>query len=298
VALTANAAQLRPSATVTDDQIRLGDLFDGMTDQADREVAPAPAPGRQTVLDGDFLQRLAQSYHVDWQPGTADTRIVVTRASRTVGIDELRGAVVEALGRRAVGGRLEVDFDNPTLRVVVAANQPSAISVENLYYSQVLNHFSAEVVIGAGGSAPQRVTVAGHATLMVEMPVLVRRVNPGEVITHADIGWVEINANQLVGNIAASETDLISRTPRRSLPVNAPIFLYDVQPLRLVSKGQMVTMVLQTPTMFLSTQGKATQDGAKGEVIRVQNLESNRIVDATVVGSNQVAVYVPGAVMN
>jgi len=60
----------------------------------------------------------------------------------------------------------------------------------------------------------------------------------------------------------------------------------------------LVTMVLQTSNMVLSTQGKAVQDGAKGEVIRVQNIESNRIVDATVVGSNQVAVTVPGAVMN
>jgi flagella basal body P-ring formation protein FlgA len=170
--------------------------------------------------------------------------------------------------------------------------------VENLYYSQILSHFSAELVLGAGGTAPQRITVAGHATLMVDMPVLVRRVNPGELITHADIGWVEIAANQLVGNIAASESDLINRTPRRSLQVNAPIFLYDVVPLRLVTKGEMVTMILKTSTMYLSTQGKAVQDGAKGEVIRVQNLESNRIVDATVVGSNQVAVYVPGAVLN
>jgi flagella basal body P-ring formation protein FlgA len=133
---------------------------------------------------------------------------------------------------------------------------------------------------------------------MVDMPVLTRRVNPGEVITHADIGWVEISANQLVGNIASSETDLVNRTPRRSLQVNAPIFLYDVIPLKLVLKGEMVTMVLQTQNMYLSTQGKAVQDGAKGEVIRVQNLESNRIVEATVIGTNQVAVHVPGAVMN
>ena len=294
----ADAAQLRPTVTVTDDQIRLGDLFDGLTDQADRQVAPAPAPGRQMVYDSDFLQRLAQSYHVDWQPTSTDSKVSITRASRSVGIDDLRGAVVEALSHRAVGGRLQVEFENPALRVVVATNQPSTVSVETLYYNQILNHFSAEVVLGAGGSAPQRVTVSGRATLMVDMPVLTRRVNPGEVITHADIGWVEISANQLVGNIAASETDLINRTPRRSLQVNAPIFLYDVIPLKLVLKGEMVTMVLQTSNMYLSTQGKAVQDGAKGEVIRVQNLESNRIVEATVIGTNQVAVHVPGAVMN
>ncbi len=300
LALGADAAQLRTAATVADDQIHLGDLFDGTGEQAERPVAPAPAPGRTQVFDAEFLTRLAQTYHVDWQPNPdgSEAKVTVTRAGRTVGIDDLRAPIVQALSHRAVGGKIQVEFENPAFHMMVPAGPPPVISVDNLYYSQVLSHFTADLVIGVGGPAPQRITVGGHATLLVDMPVLLRRVNPGEVITHADIGWVEMNANQLVGNIAASESDLVNRTPRRSLSVNTPVFLYDVIPLKLVTKGQMVTMVLRTPTMLLSTQGKAVQDGARGEVIRVQTLESNRIVDATVVGSNQVAVTVPGAAIN
>jgi len=203
-----------------------------------------------------------------------------------------------ALTRRTVGGRLQVEFDNPALQMVVPSNPPPVITVDNVFYNPGQSHFSADAIVGFGGPAPQRITVGGRTTLMIEMPVLARRVNPGEVIAAADIGWVEFNSAQLYGNIAASEADLVGRTPRRSLPVNTPINLYDIQAQKLVLRGQMVTMVLQTPHMLLTTQGKATQDGAKGEVIHVLNVQSNRTIDATVTGSNQVAVAAPGAFLN
>ena len=295
-ALGADAAQLRLNATITDETIRLGDFFDGLAKgDSERPVSPAPVLGRTVTFDADFLRRLAQTYHVDWQPAARETRIMVTRAARTIGIDELRKPVMTALARRAAGGRLEVEFDNPQLQVVVPSGPLPDITVEDLYYSPNQNHFSADAVIGAGGPAPQRVSLSGRASLIVEMPVLTRRINPGEVISRADIGWVEFNANQLNGSLAASETDLVNRTPRRSLAVNTPVYLYEIQAPRLVTRGQMVTMVLRTRNMTLTTQGKAAQDGTAGEVIRVVNTQSNRTVDATVVSANEVSVFVPGA---
>jgi flagella basal body P-ring formation protein FlgA len=293
-ATAADAAQLRPEINVTDDTIRLGDLFDGAGPLADRAVASAPAPGHPLTFDQDFLQRLAAAYHLDWQPATTDTTVVVTRTSRTVGLEDLRGPVIAALSRRSVGGRLQVEFDNPQLQVVVASGSSTGITVENVYYSPNQSHFSADVVVGAGGTAPQRITLSGNTTLMVEMPVLVHRVNPGDVIGRGDIGWVEFNAAQLFGDLAASEADLLDHTPRRGLGVNTPIYLRDVQAPRMVSRNQLVTMIVETKSMMISTQGKATQDGARGEVIRVVNVQSNRTIEATVTGPNQVTISVPG----
>ena len=297
-AATAGAAELHPSATVTGDQIRLGDLFDGAGEVADRVVAPAPAPGRQISFDGEFLTRLSQLHHLDWKAPEHQGKVVVTRASRTVSLEDMRATVVEALTRRAVGGRLQVEFDNPGLQVVVPSSPAPVVTVDAVNYNPSQSRFTADVIVGFGGPAPQRVTLGGRAILMVEMPVLTRRVNPGEAIERADIAWVEFSSTQLSGNLAASETDLIERTPRRSLPVNAPINLYDIQAPKLVTRGQMVTMVLRTPTMLITTQGKATQDGIKGEVIRVTNVQSNRTIDATVTNINQVAVSVPGIALN
>lgn len=43
----------------------------------------------------------------------------------------------------------------------------------------------------------------------------------------------------------------------------------------------------------MSMQGRAQQDGAKGEVVRILNTQSNRTIEAVVIGSGLVEVNLP-----
>jgi len=136
--------------------------------------------------------------------------------------------------------------------------------------------------------------VAGRAYGTVEVPVLTRRVAPGDTISAGDIDWMELRAEQAGTDIAASEAQLIGLTPKRGVPVNQPVRVRDLQSPRVVDKGAMVTITLTSQNLTLSAQGKALQDGGKGDTIRVVNTQSNRIVEAVIVGPNQVAVAAPG----
>ena len=49
-------------------------------------------------------------------------------------------------------------------------------------------------------------------------------------------------------------------------------------------RGSLVTMKIETPFMTVTAQGKAQQDGAEGEIVRVINTQSNRVVEGTVTG--------------
>jgi len=42
--------------------------------------------------------------------------------------------------------------------------------------------------------------------------------------------------------------------------------------------------------MTLTAQGKAEEDGSRGDVIRVRNLQSNKTIEATITGPDSVAV--------
>ena len=54
-----------------------------------------------------------------------------------------------------------------------------------------------------------------------------------------------------------------------------------------------VTIVLQTDAMTLTAQGRASEDGAKGDTIRVVNLRSKKTIEAVVSGADQVTIH-PG----
>ncbi len=299
IALGADAAQLRLNAVITTDVVRLGDIFDGVVGgDAQRPVAPAPAYGQPVTFDADFLRRLAQTYHVDWQVPSKEARITVSRASRTIGVEELRKPLISALARRSPGGRVEVEFDNPDLQLVMPPGAMPSVSISDVFFNPRVGRFSAEAVIGAGGPAAQRLSLTGQAHVIIEMPVLTHRINAGDVITQGDIAWVETDVKDIFGDLATSETDLINRTPRRSLSANTPVYLHDIQAQRLVARGQTVTMVLRTNNMLLTTEGRATRDGGAGEVIKVINTQSNRAIDATVVSANEVSVFAPGFARN
>jgi flagella basal body P-ring formation protein FlgA len=64
----------------------------------------------------------------------------------------------------------------------------------------------------------------------------------------------------------------------------------DVRPPTLVTRNATVTIILQTGTLQLSAQGRATEDGARGDTIRIVNTQSNRTIEATVVAPDTVLV--------
>lgn len=210
------------------------------------------------------------------------------------GMPHVEALLTDALSRHITVGRLKVELDSRA--VELRAPQGSASpTVENLYYSPVQGRFAAEIVVAGADARPvARVPVSGRAFGMVQVPVLSRRIAPGDLIGSGDVDWQEVRADQTGSDIAATDAQLIGQTPRRGVPVNQPVRLRDLQSPRLIDKGALVTITLSTPTITLSAQGKALQEGGKGDVIRVVNTQSNRIVEATVAGPNLVAVAKPG----
>lgn len=293
----ADAASLRSDPAVTGDRIRLGDLFTEIGDKADSLVAQAPAPGQKAVFDAAYLGRIALAFRIDWKPTGGHDRVIVSRASRVIGTDEISDALSRALSVKLPSGRIQVDLDIPSLELHVPVDRKEPLQVESLSVIPTGSRFTAVLVTPSGSSTPQRLTVAGRATSMVEVPVLIRRVASNELITASDIAWVETRADQAV-DLVLSEAQLVGQIPRRPLSANMPVRLRDIQSPRAVSKNALVTMVLKSPSLTITAQGRAMQDGAMGDVIRVTNTQSNRVIEATVSGANTVSVQLASAALH
>ncbi len=208
------------------------------------------------------------------------------------GTSHVEAVLSDALSRVITVGRLQMDLDTRSIELR-APQGAGGLSVENLYYNPVQGRFAAEIVV-TNTQPTVRLPVAGRAFGVVQVPVLARRVVPGDVIGPPDIDWQDVRADQTSSDTAATDAQLIGMTPKRGVPTNQPVRLRDLQSPRMVDKGALVTITLATESISLTTQGKALQDGGRGEVIRVVNTQSNRIVEATVAGPNMVAVAKPG----
>lgn len=210
------------------------------------------------------------------------------------GMPHVEAVLSDALSRVVTVGRLQMELDTRAIELR-APQGAGGLTVENLYYNPVQGRFAAEIVVSNTQPAV-RLPVAGRAFGVVQVPVLSRRVMPGDVIGPTDVDWADVRADQTSSDTAATDAQLIGMTPKRGVSTNQPVRLRDLQSPRMIDKGALVTITLATDSLSLTTQGKALQDGGRGDVIRVVNTQSNRIVEATVAGPNIVAVAKPGFV--
>lgn len=292
--VAAEPASPRFEVMVAGDKVRLSDLFTDLDPARDTIITNAPAPGRSMVFDTRFLSRLARLYRIGWEPVTGSERTIVRRGSVEIGPDTVRSVIAEALASMIPVGRIDVQLDDPRLSFHMPLDQPDAIGVDYIELPQPSNRFRSIIIVGEGKDA-QRVHVSGRAVGIVEVPTLIRWIRPGEIVTASDVGWIEAQYSPNAGDLITDDSDLIGMTPRRPVAVNRPLRQRDFHPPRLVEKGSLVTMVVRSPWMLLTARGRALDHGGRGDVIRVANTQSNRIVEGTVIGAGEVSVGSTGA---
>lgn len=136
----------------------------------------------------------------------------------------------------------------------------------------------------------QRLPLSGLLTQSVDVPVLVRRMQPGEIISERDLQWMRANDRRLPANAVLDPAVLVGNTLRRGVDAGAPVPFNDLRRPVAVGKGALVTMIVSGPFMQLTARGRAMHDAAVGDFLRVLNEASRSIVEGIVGANGQVMI--------
>jgi flagella basal body P-ring formation protein FlgA len=104
------------------------------------------------------------------------------------------------------------------------------------------------------------------------------------------LDWLRVGARRLPGNVVVDSASLIGKSPRRAIRPGQPVRATDLREPVLVPKNSLIVLRLETDRMVLTAQGRALEDGASGQVIRVMNTKSNAIINGVVAESGTVRV--------
>lgn len=416
--------RLNTNVTVTDDNIRLGDLFSGHPVHEEKIVASAPAPGQRVALDTDWLINLARTYGIDWHPTDSYDRAIVYRSGRTVTQGDILAAFKAELVTKGMPANtgLAPGATLPTLTVPMEANPP--FTVREAFFDPATKAFSAVAEFVGSQGRPQFLQVRGTGFTTVTVPVLkgdvtrpqvispdmivsaeipesalkhdiivdaqnlvgkspvvfVRAGQPihdadiarlnlvdvpvlrndmnredtiagnnvtwltvdantlppdavttvgyligksprhivaggtpirrgdviaarqetmavasrdlllGEAFRAGDVDWVPVGEDSIGAGVIVSEADITGRITTRPIRAGQPIRAIDVTRATVIPKDKLVTMIYATPIMTLTVRGKALEDGAAKQTIRVANINSNKMVLAEVVDAETVRV--------
>ena len=292
LATSAQAATLRPLATIDAPVVRLSDLFDDVGTAADRVLGTAPAPGSRLLVEAPQLAAIARQFGVDWRPASSADHMVIDRPGRAVPREVVLSALRDALAGLGAGSDLEIDIGGFSAPLVPPRAAVTA-GIEQLDWDSATGRFTGLLSLTADGMQLQRLRLAGAAQEMIAVPVLVHRLNPGAVIQADDLRIARVRAGLARGDIARAPDQAVGQTLRRQAVAGQPLSLADLSRTPVVTKGARVTMRLQTPGLALSAIGQALEAGGGGEHIRILNIASRTIVEAEVIGPDEVRV-IPG----
>lgn len=285
---------LNPIIEVESDQILLGDVFSPLERYEDRVIARAPAPGEEMELPAVWLWKVAKTFGVDWQPTSNADSATVSRPSSVIGAEHIEGLLGQAyFERTGEDDLIELETEGAPLRIDLPLSVAPTARLDRFDLDLRTGRFTATVIAPATGRALHRSNISGRFYRMVEMPVPARRLGIGSVITEADITTVRLREEGLGTNLIVDEEMLVGQAVRRTLPAGKPVAVGSVNAPVLVEKNRVVAVTLSTDTMVLTVSARAMEPGALGDVIRVQNTQSNTVIDAVVIGEGRVSVELP-----
>lgn len=289
LAASASAQTLRSDLVVVEgDIVRLSDIFDGAN--SDRPVLRAPAPGRRVAVEIQQLSDIARANNLAWRPQTRFDRVLIERLGRTVEMSDILPALRQALALEGMRASDEIDIGSRALSIALPLDAPGDIDVRQVQYDRTTGRFTVTLIAGSTHPGAQRLTVQGRTLATARLPVLRRAIGTGETIKAADVEMVQVREDNARRDLIASPEKLIGQVARQRLREREPVREGDVRPVTLVARNSGVTILLQSGNLSLSVQGRAIEEGGRGDAIRVVNAVSNRQLEAVVVGPDTVAV--------
>jgi len=155
------------------------------------------------------------------------------------------------------------------------AEAKPGLAIVNLRVDMRVGTFSAVLAqaLDAGGTKVVR-QLRGGLSLPREVPVVTRRIVPGEVIDASDIRMVSVDSRHVPPNAVLDADQLVGLEPR-----------WPIAPLVPVLRA-----TFRSAGIELTTQLVAVDAGAIGQTITLRNPSSNKLVRGRVVDSGAVVL--------
>lgn len=283
----------------------LGEVADIKGDDSERmnrlgqlKIGSAPSPGRHLVLTKELLgMRLVATgsdlNHVSWNiPET----ITVTTNFQTI-----NGQTVIDKGIMAIKEQIGSSVNSADLSILPIANVQDIVApIGDLILTSSLPYgirynapTNVKISINVNGQVLPIMNVKFDVKLYRQVAVAASQVHQGEILTHENIRYERMDTGRLGQGYFTDLTKIMGLETRRPLTPGMVVTTLMLNKPMLIKRGDLVNVIARIGGMEVSVAGKAMQDGYEGQLIRVQNVNSNRFLSAKVLdeGTVQVLTY-------
>lgn len=286
----AGAVGLKESGFITEDVIKLSDIFHGLPEDREKVLGPAPMPGEDMTLNARTLLRIAIALDLPWRPQTAAQSITLTRVATVISKSDIEDGLRQAISAKGIAGKFTLQLPATLTRIVLPQAQPATFDLSDLTIDVKNRSFHGMIMAPSAEAPLQKVPVSGSFERLVDVPVLRGPLNTGGIINERDLDSMEMRERDVQGDIIMTKDNLLGLTPRRLILAGTPIRSHDVETPQIVGRGDLITLIFKSNNLTLTARGKALESGAQGDLIRIVNTGSNKTIQGRVTASKEVTV--------
>lgn len=192
-------------------------------------------------------------------------------------------ARVSAAGERDVS--IKVDALDARLRLPACAAPLQAFAPPG-----GRNIGNTTVGVRCAGARPWTLYVPARVIVRDQVLVAQYALARGQTVTANALAWQERDLSRLSFGYLTDRAAALGKVLRRAVGAGTVITPDMLAAPLLVQRGQTVTLVAGGSAVAVRMSGKALSDGALGEIVRVRNPRSERVVQGVVVASGEVRV--------
>jgi flagella basal body P-ring formation protein FlgA len=154
------------------------------------------------------------------------------------------------------------------------------------------NRFSGRLTVKVTCNAPSGWSLHVPITVQAFDNVVVSNlpIAKGTQLRKRDLRLDIRDVSLLYGGYFRSITELNGFVAKRPIPAEQVLNPSVVDPAKLINKGEKVVILAESSGFKIRTTGYALEDGAFGELIRVKNVSSNRVVEGRISAPGQIKV--------
>jgi len=288
----------RPDAEVDTVAVTLADIADFSEESemaralASRGVGQSGQPGQDVILDSEAIIRQLHKNRdltadIVWS-GAASVK--VHRRGVTVGPEKLQQILDGYLADH------RDDLPAADIRFIVDDSPlPFVLPTGDLKWEVVpsdpgiLGSSRFSIIFTVDGKVRRNMSLTGRFEAMAPVAVAAADLAKGSLLSSQQI-VMETRDITRFRKPCLDPAQLEGRLTLRSIKAGSVVELSMVQVPPLIKKGEVVKIVLNQPGISLSTLGIARNDGGKDELIKVENISSNKILQCRVTAAGLVEV--------
>jgi len=186
-------------------------------------------------------------------------------------------------------GTVRVDFISPEPDIPTRGKDVT-LRIEPAGNADFIGDAAFIVRMSADGKFIRTETVRTRIEVMRDIVVAARAIRSGTILTGQDIRLVKKWVRRNMPDVLSSPEDAIGKRITASARPGMELSAAMLKDAPLIRKGKLVRVQFDNGSLRITTVGIPEEDGTAGNMVRIRNVTSNKVIYARVLGESLVGV--------